>query len=512
MHYEVYPKKNSYRSDERGGITLPHQYPCVELVHNYDWDDFGFHDWYSMWYLPSEGVVNYVGDLKIMTLEEHTTKEALGDSFDGKLPDSFCSLGIELKYYGKISSFFNKSQQRTLLSELRDCATNRRIYDRFREEREFKDSLWRELSSQDAYQYGKLVLEGRQLDNAFAFEYSCNIPSSQSPVSLKVSYPYEDCPSYKRSIGIIGENGTGKTMMLSQLSESIVKGDESHFKDGQVPLFDSCVVLCSTPYDSYKMQIDDANIPYKCHSLEQRTKDVPEALGDAINEIIGRRRMIKFKSMIAWYIDTIKENVGESVADVVQWVPEDNVGTLGHFELNKNELNRVVKILSSGQLHLFSLITYVFCDIHYATLLIVDEPEVHLHPHTMVSFMKVLSRVLTLFNSFAIIATHSPLIVREMIKANVLVLRKVDGNALRLTPVAYNTFGEDITSLYYNIFDYDIKDSLFADVISEKAKRGNTYEKIIKDFESDVDLSLNARMLIRDIVDETTKQNAEFEI
>ena len=49
-----------------------------------------------------------------------------------------------------------------------------------------------------------------------------------------------------------------------------------------------------------------------------------------------------------------------------------------------------------------------------------------------------------IFNSFAIIATHSPLIVREIVSDNVRVMRKVDGDILRLIPVSYNTLGEDI--------------------------------------------------------------------
>ena len=59
MHYEVYPKKEGYRSDEIGGTTIPKQFPCVELVHNYDWNDFGDYNWYAFWYFVDSKIYRF---------------------------------------------------------------------------------------------------------------------------------------------------------------------------------------------------------------------------------------------------------------------------------------------------------------------------------------------------------------------------------------------------------------------------------------------------------------------
>lgn len=125
--------------------------------------------------------------------------------------------------------------------------------------------------------------------------------------------------------------------------------------------------------------------------------------------------------------------------------------------------------------------------------------------------MRVLARILYVFNSYAIIATHSPLVIREMVNANVQFLRKMDDNSLKLSKVAYNTFGEDITTLYYNIFNYDIKDSFFASVITEFVKKGMTYDQIVAVLSPDMKLGLNAKMTIRDIIDEGVPQDVQFD-
>jgi len=48
------------------------------------------------------------------------------------------------------------------------------------------------------------------------------------------------------------------------------------------------------------------------------------------------------------------------------------------------------------------------------SMLIMDEPETHLHPNLVAGFMRILAKLLTETKSIAIIATHSPFVVREL--------------------------------------------------------------------------------------------------
>lgn len=508
MYFEVHTKTTA-RADHRNSVTIPKQYPCLELVHNYDWEDSGYANWFCLWYCQEGQLPIQIGDVKIMTLQKTATIDALEPSFE-KLDNSFCSLGLNLRYYQNIKDNFVRSEWIEILKALRDCTTNKIIYETFRYEHEFTESLWREMTSQEAFKYGTIILNNRKLEDAYSFVYTCKVPSAENEITLRANFPYE-CSSYKRTMGIIGENGMGKTQLLSKLSESLAKGNIDNFKAGLVPLFDECLVLSSTPYDSYQRGFPNALISYLYKSLEQREDNLPKSLSQAILDIANRRTRVRFRSLYNWYREILTDTIGDVLEHVVSEtnIPDFDEDAEVYYTVDANELSAVLHQLSSGHFHLFLLITYIFQHIHYSTLVIVDEPEVHLHPHTIVQFMRVLSQILNLFNSYAIIATHSPLIIREMISTNVQVLRTVEGGLLMLNPVAYNTFGEDITTLYYNIFNYDIKDSVFASVIDEKISKGGTYADIIEELEPDVDLSLNARMTIRDLVEESKNRKDE---
>lgn len=508
MHYEVYPKNSGFKASDSGGTTIPKQFPCVELVHNYDWDDYGYHNWYALWYFQDSKKYRFLGNLKIMTTQERTTAEALGAGWDGALDSSFCSLGMQLEYYHGLYNYFdNKNTLYTILVDLRDCAYNPRIYEDFHENSEFEHSLWRDLAPQEAQRSGRAIVTGRKLEEAYAFNFTGDIilsDDSHQNVDLDVKFPFNG-PIYTRTMCIIGENGMGKTQLLSQLASSLITRKKMRFD--RVPIFNGCLVVCSTPLDSYPQPTGDEQIHYLNISIEQRNNQTTDDLAAAIQTILTRPSVFG-KRMEKLYREALLTQFGETLCSFLVWEEDPLIPWEGRYVLNREELDKVVKISSSGQLHLLSLITYIYANIHFATLLIIDEPEVHLHPHTVVEFMRILAAILMRFRSYAIIATHSPLIVREVIRSNVQVLRKVDGDMLRLSPVAYNTFGEDITTLYYKIFDYNIKDSFFTHIIQEMVDNRLTYDEIVKKLEPTVDLSLNARLIIRDLTERKSKDNA----
>lgn len=508
MHYEVYPKNEGYRSDEIGGTSTPKQFPCVELVHNYDWNDYGDHNWYAFWYFVDSKTYRFLGNLKIMTTRETTTADALGDGWDGALDSSFCSLGMRLEYYQNLYAFFgNKNTLYEILEDLRDCAYNPRIYEDFHENSEFEHSLWRDLAPQEAQKSGRAIVTGRKPEDAYTFCFTGDIiqsDDSHQNVDLEVKFPFNG-QIYTRTMCIIGENGMGKTQLLSQLASSLITRERLRFN--RVPIFNGCLVVCSTPLDCYPIRTGNELIHYLNISIEQKNEQTADDLAKAIETILTRPSVFG-KRMETLYREAIVAQLGEELCTFLEWEEDPAIPWEGQYKLNKEELGKIVKIVSSGQLHLLSLISYIYANIHFATLLIIDEPEVHLHPHTVVEFMRILASILMRFKSYAIIATHSPLIVREVISSNVQVLRKVDGDMLNLSPVAYNTFGEDITTLYYKIFDYNIKDSFFTQIIKQMVDNGMSYDEIISKLEPDVDLSLNARMTIRDLTSGTAIRHA----
>ena len=95
----------------------------------------------------------------------------------------------------------------------------------------------------------------------------------------------------------------------------------------------------------------------------------------------------------------------------------------------------------------------------------------------------------------------------EMVKRNVQIMERVNGDATVITPVTFDTFGEDVTTLYHKIFDYSEKDSYFYHIVQNLLKRKN-YSDVIALLSRDMDLNLNARLIIRDLAQSMNKINA----
>ena len=64
-----------------------------------------------------------------------------------------------------------------------------------------------------------------------------------------------------------------------------------------------------------------------------------------------------------------------------------------------------------GQYILLCTMTEVIATIEKESLLLFDEPELHLHPNAVANTLRMLYKLLEEYDSYAIFATHSPLIV-----------------------------------------------------------------------------------------------------
>lgn len=115
-------------------------------------------------------------------------------------------------------------------------------------------------------------------------------------------------------------------------------------------------------------------------------------------------------------------------------------------------------ILSSGQQTFVDLVINILSLIKLNSLILIDEPENTLHPNLEVDFMRILQSILNDFDSFAIIATHSATIVREVPSEFVHVIKLNELSQPVINPPSIKTFGADIGTITNYIFDDIFKD------------------------------------------------------
>lgn len=342
------------------------------------------------------------------------------------------------------------------------------------------------------------------MSEAYSFDYYFTpIYNKKVTAIWNVNLEY-GCPSYKRTYSVIGENGVGKTQLMANMVKELISEE---LKDmSRKPLISSVMVICSSKFDAYnEIETDQAKIPTVIWDVVQ-TDNTLEHLVSAINEIIVRGTYYVNGEMLTMserYLKLLCSHLGNSVGGIIdiKEKKEDYVVVERQVILNRPRLEEVVKELSTGQLQILSLITYICANVHLNSLIVIDEPEVHLHPRLITNFVKTLNELLESFDSYAIIATHSPLVVRECVQKNVYMMVRSKDNIPTIGSVAFNTFGEDLSLLYQNIFGCDERDSYFYKTVEERAQNihNSSYEKVMDDFkQADVNLSLNGKMVVRD--------------
>ena len=498
LHFEVQIKQGQ-RADYLASVQPPKRYPCFILVFNWDWTDYEYHTWFCLFYFASEADRRMIGELKLMNSEQDNTMDALPEEFDEPLDDSFCSLGIKTDYYiGLRQELKNEQLIKEVQHYLCDCTFEPAIYDQHRDERIFNVSLMRDLSAMDALQEGQSLAMGIEPDEMYSFSYTYHPKYDNSLYAdWKVHIPYKPL-KFMRTFGIIGINGVGKTQILSSFITDLLAQKVDNFKS--LPHFKNIIVICSTPFDSYPVEKQDTReIVYRLCCLEQDKTLTLDGIKQNLNRIM-KQPTVEHVSMLTVWVDLIREYVDSAFVDHVVILKRDADGS-EYYEINGDDLGSNVNILSSGQLHILSLVTYICANIHYRSLLFIDEPEVHLHPHITMEFMAMLSGLLSVFKSYAIIATHTPLVVREMAGKNVFLMQKMQDGIPQIAPVGFETLGEDVGTLYRNLFGYDEQSSYFKKMVDKLCDRGKSYEEIVRYFQQGMNLNINARLIIRDTIE-----------
>ena len=498
LHFEVQIKQGQ-RADYLASVQPPKRYPCFILVFNWDWTDYEYHTWFCLFYFASEADRRMIGELKLMNSEQDNTMDALPEEFDEPLDDSFCSLGIKTDYYiGLRQELKNEQLIKEVQHYLCDCTFEPAIYDKHRDERIFNVSLMRDLSAMDALQEGQSLAMGIEPDEMYSFSYTYHPKYDNSLYAdWKVHIPYKPL-KFMRTFGIIGINGVGKTQILSSFITDLLAQKVDNFKS--LPHFKNIIVICSTPFDSYPVEKQDTReIVYRLCCLEQDKTLTLDGIKQNLNRIM-KQPTVEHVSMLTVWVDLIREYVDSAFVDHVVILKRDADGS-EYYDINGDDLGSNVNILSSGQLHILSLVTYICANIHYRSLLFIDEPEVHLHPHITMEFMAMLSGLLSVFKSYAIIATHTPLVVREMAGKNVFLMQKMQDGIPQIAPVGFETLGEDVGTLYRNLFGYDEQSSYFKKMVDKLCDRGKSYEEIVRYFQQGMNLNINARLIIRDTIE-----------
>jgi hypothetical protein len=150
-----------------------------------------------------------------------------------------------------------------------------------------------------------------------------------------------------------------------------------------------------------------------------------------------------------------------------------------------DELPGIFRQLSSGHKIVLLTVTKLVETVEEKSLVLLDEPEAHLHPPLLSAFIRALSDLLTNRNGMAVVATHSPVVLQEVPRNCVWKLQR-SGNALAVERPKIETFGENTGTLTDEIFGLEVTATGFHKLLADAADRAHSYEEALAAFDGQV--------------------------
>jgi hypothetical protein len=492
------------------GARLPSDVINTVLLTPDAWDDwFKYSTMYGVHYYDASGAHHRIGDVKVgeFGMERNQRRANLPAKFT-TLDDPFFSLGQDDSYYAALNALGDDFREAFLIA-MRDVAWNAELFDRALEEDVMGVSLLRYVSDQTVRgQFRRMARGGARLTK-FAFAYT---PPPWGGDTKPPTFEFDVVPEATPPTNVhvlIGRNGVGKTSTVNFMTDALVRPDdgdfgvfewrqEDEFED--VDAFTNIVSVTFSAFDPFEplpsRENRLASVRYQYIGLKHVGKDEegnpgppksPDDLatdfGKSVQSIVGqnakRARWRRALSLLESDRLFRRADAGRLIEVYDRFMERLPVRRAG-LELRR-KARGLYGELSSGHKIVLLTITRLVESLEERSLVLVDEPEAHLHPPLLSAYIRALSDLLIDRNGVAIIATHSPVILQEVPRTCVWRIRR-SGLETRIERPKTETFGENVGALTQAIFGLEVTDSGFHKMISEAVNEGLSYEAILERF------------------------------
>lgn len=492
-------------------FSLPSSERGVAYLLRDNWDDFGYKTAFEFFLFTFDGDLIDVGALRIANLDGGKGSTELPGEFQ-VLKKPYVSLGTSAEYYEKLRSI-PEDGYKHILKSLRDLAFSEPLWDASKHKEVVEKSLLRSTPNSVVEGQFRRIAQGGIIQTPYQFRFST--PTDENfGNSLRLGFNVDPESVIPSNIHvIIGRNGVGKSRLLHNLVKTVFAdptdvGNAGHMMDltegGGGKSFTGLVFVSFSAFDQReplnKVEIDRSEIRYQRVGLVNSSGEPPR-FGQALEEELCKSFAASTTEIISqgrtktWCESVAKLDSDPGFADLeIKQVldmekflnPEKYLNefdpALSKPPRLREELFKAAseffKDLSSGHKAVLLALTRLIECVNEKTLVLIDEPEGHLHPPLLSAFIRVLSDLMTARNGIAIIATHSPVILQEVPKACVWQLERY-GTVSKASRPDRETFGENVGVLTSRVFGFEVTDSGFHRLIREIAERSSSYDEAI---------------------------------
>lgn len=444
-----------------------------------------------------------VGNVKIafagMTTSNPVTSNFLTTTFP-RLNAPWFSIGQDENYYETLNDLGDQFRD-TYLSDLRDVARDLALLEEHAGEEVFRRSLLRDIDlGRVRTRFHALATGNLTLTNfAFRFKFPPDSRVQEPPPELTFQVTPNSSPPSNVHV-VIGRNGVGKTRCFDYLSRTFLG---LRTRDGGSPGtleplntldqligkghgFAGLVTASFSPFDEYGPLVASTaglEVKYSYIGLIREVAESTESRGTGGQDdpstltIKGRPELTKdfLKSLEACRVGARRKRLSTAL-EILEADPLFEEATprnvLEDAAPGWEERARVwFRRLSSGHSVVLLTIMKLVELVEEKSLVLVDEPEGHLHPPLLSAFVRALSDLLINRNGVAIIATHSPVVLQEVPRSCAWVLNR-SGLSSRVDRPDLETFGENAGVLTREVFGLEVVQTGFHRMITEAVLTG----------------------------------------
>ncbi|MFF7504137.1 AAA family ATPase [Streptomyces lavendulae] len=485
------------------------------------WDDYSFRTSYDLWIRMGEGVLPVeIGRVKIALLGQEPGPSPLpAGTHENGLPSalgSWVSLGQDDQYYEKIKDL-GPVLAREILTGLNDLAFDLDMLGRSQSADVVLTSLLRSISETTVITQFHRILAGRERLTGYRFDY--HPPQADPSLPARGPLEFEVTPGSTPPTNIhvlIGRNGEGKTTLLRSLAQTAVgRTDLPEYTAGRIehlpteagepqPFANALLVAFSAfdPFTDITPSLPETRYTHIGLIAGQDVYDLDRTWlmrqGDLANQFMDGLRSIMASGRYERWREALETLSSDrqfkaAVLDDCGVVLDTNTGEVLHTGSGRL-WHEVFRSLSSGHAIVLLTLTRLVDLVAERTLVLIDEPESHLHPPLLSSFIRALSDLLSDRNGVAVTATHSPVVLQEVPKSCVYKITR-NGQRSRARRPLYETYGENVSVLTHEIFGLEVMRSGFYAEIERAVHEFGDYEEVINHFGGQ--LGDEARGLVR---------------
>ncbi|QJQ95437.1 MULTISPECIES: AAA family ATPase [Halomonadaceae] len=410
----------------------------------------------------------------------------------------------------------------------------------------FITSLLREAGAKKAYRDGWRIFE--EHGDSSISDFTLNIRTREGSVQ-PVNFMFNSAVLPYDINVLIGANGVGKSHCIKSLVEywlGIDSGSKTELErldhvpfDG-FPNLSKLILVSYSPFENFVLDIEDENLieknAYKYFGFKKRLEQdgvekirvnhnlpatdsvtslikalkddeklgfMPNWIGKfnvistVLKEALGCEKLaVKLKDGLDENNPFLPEYLfkmgGEQYLELDRKTHEELSFDIIDYEDRIDYREGVVFVrqgkkieLSSGQRLFCYIVINIAGEIRRDSLVVIDEPELFLHPTFEIKFISMLKKVLSSFKSKAILATHSLTIAREIPTKCVHVFHEIEDGLLVTSP-PFETFGGDMQRISSYVFGDSSLSKPFDEWLEEKLIEYGSAKRVIDELGEEI--------------------------